>query len=104
MKFRKREGVMTVAKMISAIVAAITIVSSGAQAQAPQSGRIITVDPKGSIRVEHPRNGQPGASTVVDDFKLQDGLPVSGLKAGDKISFAATQVGGLWTVTQIQKQ
>jgi Cu/Ag efflux protein CusF len=95
---------MTVAKTILASVAAISIVSSGALAQVAQTGRITKLDPKGTIGLEHPANGQAGAPTVVDEFKVQNGLPINSLKAGDKVSFTAAQVGGVWTVTKIQKQ
>ena len=95
---------MKVAKTILAGVAAITLVSSGALAQVAQTGRITKLDPKGKIGLEHHANGQAGAPTVVDEFKVQDGLPVSNLKAGDKVTFTAAQVGEVWTVTKIQKQ
>ena len=95
---------MNVAKTILASVAAVTIISAGALAQVAQTGRITKIDPKGTIGLEHLANGQAGAATVVDEFKVQDGLPVSNLKAGDKVAFTAAQVGGVWTVTKIQKQ
>lgn len=95
---------MAVAKMILASVAVVTIVSTGALAQVAQTGRITKLNSDGRIVLEHPRNGQAGAPTVVDDFKLQDGLAVSALKAGDNVNFTAEQVGGVWTVTKIQKR
>lgn len=84
---------MTVARTIFASVAAIAVASSGALAQAAQTGRITKLDPKGMISLEHPRDGQAGAPTVVDPFKLQDGLAVGNLKTGDKVTFVAAQVG-----------
>jgi Cu(I)/Ag(I) efflux system periplasmic protein CusF len=96
---------MAVAKITVASVAAILIATTSALAQVAQPGRITKIDPKGgSIGLEHPPNGQAGMGTVVDEFKVQDGLPVSKLKVGDKVSFTAAQVRGVWTVIKIQKQ
>jgi Cu/Ag efflux protein CusF len=95
---------MTSAKAIFAGLSAIIIISSGALAQVAQTGRITKLDSKGTIGLEHPKNGVAGAPVIVDEFKVQDGLPVSNLKAGDKVAFTAAQVGGVWTVTKIQKQ
>jgi Cu/Ag efflux protein CusF len=69
-----------------------------------QMGRISKIDPRGTIVLEHLANGRAGASTVVDEFNVQDDLPVSDLKIGDNVDFTSAQVGGIWTVTKIQKQ
>jgi Cu/Ag efflux protein CusF len=95
---------MAIAKMILASAAAVTIASTAALAQVTQPGRITKLDPKGMITLEHPRNGRAGEPTVTDSFKVQDGLAVDALKAGDKVVFTAAQVGGVWTVMRIQKQ
>jgi Cu/Ag efflux protein CusF len=99
---------MTVAKAILAGVAAIAIGGSGAlaqAAQAAQTGRIAKLDPtQGTIVLEHPANGVVDAPTVADPFKIQGGLAVGNLKAGDNVVFTAAQVAGAWTVTKIQKQ
>jgi Cu/Ag efflux protein CusF len=96
---------MTVAKAILASVAAITIAGSAALAQVTQTGRITKLDPQqGTIELEHPANGLAGAPNVLDPFKIQAGLAVSNLKAGDRVTFTSEPVGGVWTVTKIQKQ
>jgi Cu/Ag efflux protein CusF len=45
-----------------------------------------------------------GEPTFTDSFKVQHGLAVRALKAGDKVVFTAAQVGGVWAATKIQKQ
>jgi Cu/Ag efflux protein CusF len=52
-----------------------------------QTGRIIELDLKGTIVLEHHPNGQADAPIVVDLFNVQDGLTVSDLKAGDNVVF-----------------
>ena len=84
------------------LASVVAVAGTGALAQVAQTGRITKLNSDGRIALEHPRNGQAGAPTVVDDFNLQDGLAVSALKAGDTVVFAAAaQVDGVWTVTKI---
>jgi len=96
---------MTVAKAILTGVAAITIASSGALAQASLTGQIMKIDPQqGTIELQHRANGGADAPNVVDPFKIQAGLAVGNLKVGDRVTFSAAPVGGVWTVTAIKKQ
>jgi Cu/Ag efflux protein CusF len=69
-----------------------------------QTGRIIELDLKGTIVLEHHANGEADAPIVVGPFNVQDGLTVSDLKTGDDVVFTAAEVRGVWTVTKIQKQ
>jgi Cu/Ag efflux protein CusF len=59
---------------------------------------------QGTIEPEHRANGDAKGPNVADPFKLQAGLAVSNLKVGDRVTFTSAQVGGVWTVTNIQKQ
>ncbi len=68
------------------------------------TGTIVKLDAKGTIVLAHPQNGLADAPTVVDQYRVRDGLPISHLDADDKVDFTAAQVGGVWTVTKIQKQ
>jgi hypothetical protein len=77
-----------------AAIAAIAVASSGALDQAVQTGQITKLEPKGMIYLKHLANGRAGAPTVVDNFKVQDGLAVGNLKAGgDKVNFVAAVDG-----------
>jgi Cu/Ag efflux protein CusF len=102
------EVIMTLGKIILASAAAITIVSWGASAQENQNkGRIIQFDHiNGKITLQHAPTGTVGAvgaSSLVDEYKIRDGL-ASDVHAGDEVDFTAAQIGGVWTITKIQKK
>jgi Cu/Ag efflux protein CusF len=95
------------AKISLASAAAITIISWGALAQENQSkGRITLLDHiNGKIALQHAPAGTvgaAGASPLVDEYKIQDSL-AKDLHAGDEVDFTATQIGGVLTITKIQK-
>jgi len=99
---------MTLAKISLASAAAITIISWGALAQENQNkGRITQLDHiNGKITLQHAPSGTvgaAGASSLVDEYKIQDSL-VKDLHAGDEVDFTAAQVGGVLTITKIQIQ
>jgi Cu/Ag efflux protein CusF len=102
------EVIMTLAKISLASAAAITIISWGASAQENQNkGRIIQFDHiNGKITLQHAPTGTVGAvgaSSLVDEYKIRDGL-ASDVHAGDEVDFTAAQIGGVWTITKIQKK
>ena len=98
---------MTITKIIWAGAAAM-IISSAVWADEEQIGRIIKMDPaNGKITLEHRLVGTVGAAggnTFVDEYRLQNDVAFSGLQVGDPVSFTAAQIGGVWSVTRIQKQ
>ena len=100
---------MTLAKISLASAAAITIISWGALAQENQNkGRITQLDHiNGKITLQHAPAGTVGAvgaSSLVDEYKIQDGVASKDLHAGDEVDFTAAQIGGVWTITKIQKK
>jgi Cu/Ag efflux protein CusF len=99
---------MKIAKIILASAAAIVIIiSSGALAQQALTGSITKVDePKGTITIQQTQSGTVGANTggAAEDFKVQDGLLFNALQAGDKVVFTATEIGGVKTITKLEKQ
>ena len=99
---------MTLAKISLASVAAITIISWGALAQENQKGRITQLDHiNGKITLQHAPAGTVGAvgaSSLVGEYKIQDGIASNALHAGDEVDFTAAQIGGVLTITKIQKQ
>jgi Cu/Ag efflux protein CusF len=102
------EVIMTRAKISLASAAAITIISWGALAQENQNkGRITQLDHiTGRITLQHAPAGTVGAvgaSPLVDEYKIQDSL-VKDLHAGDEVDFTAAQIGGVPTITKIQKK
>jgi Cu/Ag efflux protein CusF len=102
------EVIMTLAKISLASAAAITILSWGALAQENQNtGRITQLDHiNGKITLQHAPTGTVGAvgaSSLVDEYKIQDGL-AKDLHAGDEVDFTAARTGGVLTITKIQKK
>jgi Cu/Ag efflux protein CusF len=105
--FQRRETNMKIAKIIFASAAAIPIICSGALAQQALTGSITKVDElNGKITIQQTQSGTVGANTggAADDFKVQDGLLFNSLQTGDKVVFTATEIGGVKTITKLQKQ
>jgi Cu/Ag efflux protein CusF len=97
---------MRIAKIILAGAAAAVIVSSGAFAQQTSTGSITKIDEaSGKIAIQPAQSGTVGANVGgATEFKVQDGLLFNALKPGDKVSFTATDVGGVKTITKLEKQ
>ena len=99
---------MRIGKIILAGAAAAVIVSSGAFAQQTGTGSITKIDEaSGKIAIQPTQSGTVGANTggaSDTEFKVQDGLMFNALKPGDKVSFTATDVGGVKTITKLEKQ
>jgi Cu/Ag efflux protein CusF len=97
---------MNITKTILAIAMSLAIVSSGALAQQALTGSITKVDElNGKITIQPTQSGTVGATTggTAEDFKVQDGLLFNALQAGDKVVFTATEVGGVKTITKLEK-
>jgi hypothetical protein len=52
------------------------------------------------------QSGTIGANTggAAEEFKAQNGLSLDALHAGDRVTFSATETGGIKTITKLQKQ
>jgi Cu/Ag efflux protein CusF len=110
--YRKRveipEASMKIARIVLASAAALTILSSVTLAQQPMTGTgtVTTVDRiSGNIAIQQTQSGTVGANSggVVNVFKLQGGS-LDAWHAGDKVTFSATETGGVKTITKIEKQ
>jgi Cu/Ag efflux protein CusF len=96
---------MKTAKIVLAAAGALACISSAALAQ--QAGSITKVDePNGKITIQQTQSGTVGANSgsSADEFKVQDGLLFNALQPGDKVVFTATDIGGVKTITKLQKQ
>jgi Cu/Ag efflux protein CusF len=103
-----REASMKIAKVVLASSAALIVFSSVTLAQQAMTGTgtITTVDRiSGKIAIQQAQSGTVGANTggVVNEFKLQGGS-LDAWHAGDKVTFSATETGGMKTITKIEKQ
>ena len=96
---------MKIAKLI--LATAIVVISSEALAQQALTGSVTKVDEaNGKIAIQQTQSGTVGTSTGggAEDFKVQDGLLFNAVQAGDKVVFTATEVGGVKTITKLEKQ
>ena len=94
-------------KVIFAGVALALLVCSGAIAQQSMTGTISKVDEAaGKIAIQQTQAGTTGASTggTAEEFKVQDGLLFNAVKPGDKVAVTVTDVGGVKTVTKLEKR
>lgn len=98
---------MKIAKIILAGAAALIVINSGASAQQALTGTVTEIDRiHGTIAIQRTQSGTVGANTsrAAEEFKAQDGLALDAVHAGDKVTFSATEAGGIKTITKLQKQ
>jgi Cu/Ag efflux protein CusF len=98
---------MKITKTILASAMVLALVSSGALAQQALTGSITKLDESnGKITIQQTQSGTVGANTggAAEDFKVQDGLIFNAFQLGDKVVFTATDVGGVKTITKLQRQ
>jgi hypothetical protein len=106
---KARRTAVKIAKIILAGTAALTIISSAALAQQEQelTGTLTKVDRiNGVVAIRQTQNGTVGANTggAAEEFKAQAGLSLDPWHAGDKVTYSATETGGVKTITKLQKQ
>jgi Cu/Ag efflux protein CusF len=97
---------MKLARMVLA-TATIAMIGSSAMAQQAVTGSITKVDEaNGKITIQQTQSGTVGATTggAGEDFKIQDGLIFNAFQVGDKVVFTAADIGGVKTITKLQKQ
>jgi len=88
-------------------VAATAMFWLGALAQESRVGTISRLDEaNGTIAISEAQSGTVGSSagSPPQTYKLQDGLMFNALKEGDSISFTVEEIGGVKTVTKVQKR
>jgi Cu/Ag efflux protein CusF len=105
--FKNRETAMKTAKITLAGTAALTIISSAALAQQALTGTVTQVDRiHRTVAIQKTQSGAIGANTsgAAEEFKAQDGLSLDTLHAGDKVTFSASETGGIKAITKFQRQ
>ena len=98
---------MKIAKVIFAGAALTLITCSGADAQQSLTGTISRIDEaSGKIAIQQTQSGTVGASSggAAEEFKVQDGLLFNAVQPGDKVVLTVTEVGGVKTITKLEKQ
>ena len=98
---------MKIAKIALAIAVVIPLIHSAALAQQALMGTITKVDEaNGKISIQQAQSGTVAASggAGAEDFKVQDGLIFNAVQPGDKVVFTASEIGGVKTITKLEKQ
>ena len=98
---------MKIAKFILAGTAALTIIGPAALAEQALTGTITKLNRlNGTIAIQQTQSGTVGANTggAAEEFKVQEGLPLDTVHAGDKVTFSAMEKDGTKTITKLQKQ
>jgi Cu/Ag efflux protein CusF len=96
---------MKIANIVLAAV--LTLINSAALAQQGLTGTITKIDRiNGTIAIQREQSGTTGANTggAAEEFKAQDRSSLDAVHAGDKVTFSATETGGMKTITKLQKQ
>lgn len=98
---------MKTVKAIVAGAALVLLTCSGAIAQQSMTGTISKVDEAaGKIAIQQTQGGTVGGSSggAAEEFKVQDGLVFNAVKPGDKVAVTVTEIGGVKTITKLEKQ
>jgi Cu/Ag efflux protein CusF len=98
---------MKITGIMLAGAATLAILGSAALAQQARTGMVTKIDRiHGVVAIQPTQSGTVGANAGVaaEEFKVQNGLSLDNLHAGDKVTFSATETGGSKTITKLQKQ
>jgi Cu/Ag efflux protein CusF len=94
-----------IAKIALAANAALAI-NSAALAQQGLTGTVTKIDRINStVEIQQTQSGTTGANSggTTQEYKTQRGLSLDKLHAGDKVTFSATEIGGVKTITKFQE-
>jgi Cu/Ag efflux protein CusF len=86
---------------------AIGICMPAAVAQQTVEGMITKINRlNGTIAIQQTPSGTVGTSSAVvtEEFKVPDGSLLEPVHAGDQVTYTATEIGGVKTITKIQRQ
>jgi Cu/Ag efflux protein CusF len=90
--------------VLAALMLAAT--SSVTLAQQTLTGTVTTIDRiTGTIAIQQTQSGTVGANAggATERFKVQDGM-LNTLHAGDKVVVSVSEIGGIKTITKLEKQ
>jgi Cu/Ag efflux protein CusF len=93
--------------IILASMTAVAMISSAALAQQALQGTVSQIDRiNGTVAIQQTQSGTVGANTggAAEQFKVQDGLLLNAIHAGDKVVFTAAGSGGVKTITKLERQ
>ena len=90
---------------IAAIILVGTLMSSASFAQQPVSGTVTEVDRiNRTLAIRPIQSGTSGAAAAApEQFKVQGGLSLETVHAGDRVTVSVTETGGVKTITKVDK-
>jgi len=98
---------MKLANIIIAGTAALTLIGSSAFAQQTLTGTVMRIDRlNGTVSIQQDQSGTVGAggAAAAEQFKVQSGISLEALHAGDKVNFSATGTGDAKTITKLDRK
>jgi Cu/Ag efflux protein CusF len=97
---------MKIATIILAGTAALALAGSAFAEQA-LTGTITRLDRiNGTVAIEQTQSGTVGANTAgaAEQFKINDGVSLDAVHAGDRVTYSVTETAGVKTITKLQRQ
>lgn len=98
---------MKITRIVSIGATAFILGSAAAWAQQTHTGMITQINRlNNTVAIRQTQNGTVGASTsgASEEFKVQSGISLETLHAGDLVNYSANETGGSKTITKLQKQ
>jgi Cu/Ag efflux protein CusF len=98
---------MKIVKFVLAGTVVLTIAGSAALAQQALTGVLTKIDRiHGVVAIQRTQSGTVGANNSGggEEFKVQDGVALDDVHAGDRVSYSVTEAGGIKTVTKLGRQ
>jgi hypothetical protein len=89
-----------------ALIGATVLSTVSALAQQDQTGTLTIIDRiDRNVVIQRPQNGTVGASTGASEvLKAPSTLSLDNVHVGDKVTYTATDAGGIKTLTKLEKQ
>jgi Cu/Ag efflux protein CusF len=98
---------MKISGILSAGVIAFAVAASAALAQQARTGTITELNRlNNTVSIKQTPSGTVGANSggATEEFKVQGGVSLETLHAGDSVNFTVSEAGGAKTITKLQKQ
>ena len=98
---------MKLAHLLISTTAALTLIGSSAFAQQALTGTVMRIDRlNGTVSIQQTQDGTVGAggSAAAEQYKVQSGISLDALHAGDKVNYSATGTGDAKTITKLDRK
>jgi hypothetical protein len=98
---------MKIAKLVLVGAAAFVAVSSAAFAQQTHTGTITQLNRlNNTVAIRQTQDGTVGANTGggAEEFKVQSGISLETLHAGDIVNYSVNESGGTKTITKLDRR